>query len=101
MTEGELPKLTRDLAPNLTPEEWHDKITELLELLVCRDRRAQCREALLDGKRVVVLGLLTHQAAGEVFEPVAVLLDSYIAQRLQVGDHGPWFPRKIPDEIWL
>lgn len=101
MTEEELPELTRELAPHLKPEEWHDKVTELLELLVCRDPRAQCREALLDGRRVVVLGLVSRQPTGETFEPVAVLLDSYIAQRLQVGDHGPWFPRKIPDEIWL
>lgn len=106
MTEGQI--------PDLTPAEWHRRIVGLLELIKDDGRPwVQSREALLDGRRVLVVGLVhgrpdasRHRGAAgepdldEVFRPVAVVLDDYIARSIKVGDHGPWFPRRRPDEIW-
>lgn len=100
--------------PDWIPAQWHNAIRGFLADWSLPERgRAQLREGLLDGHRVLIIGLIGGcrgelppgtRPTEEGFVPLAIVFDARLASAVTFRDDGPRAPRvsprERPDEIW-
>lgn len=70
---------------NVSCERGHRRLLDLMEQIkAAAGTGLQCREGLLDGQRVVIVGV-----ANDGFEPECVVLDDAVASQLGFGGPEP------------